>query len=93
MKAKKLIEILLTFNPNADVTTTFSEDILVSYIDANGKYTKENTPIIFIEPFDCTFCKAYDSCKQQLNTKNNKDNNIKCELINNESIKRNISIY
>lgn len=52
MKAKKLIEILLTFNPNADVTTTFSEDILVSYIDANGKYTKENTPIVFIEPSD-----------------------------------------
>ena len=52
MKAKKLIEILLTFNPNADVTTTFSEDILVSYIDADGKYNKENTPIVFIEPSD-----------------------------------------
>lgn len=52
MKAGQLIEILSTYNPDADVTTTFSEDILISYIDANGKYTKENTPIVFIEPSD-----------------------------------------
>lgn len=52
MKAEKLIKILSSFNQNADVTTTFSEDILISYIDADGKYTKENTPIIFIEPSD-----------------------------------------
>lgn len=49
MKCDKLIETLKNYNPNADVTTPYSEDICISYIDDDGKYDKHTTPIIFIE--------------------------------------------
>ena len=36
MKVNKLIEILKTFNHSADITTSISEDITISYITGGG---------------------------------------------------------
>ena len=48
---------LKAYNQDADCTLTTSEDITISYIDDDGKYTKKNTPIVFIEPMDkCPEC-------------------------------------
>ena len=55
-----MIESLKGYNQDADITLTTSEDITLSYIcrdkDENI-LTKENTPIVFIEPTDeCPQC-------------------------------------
>ena len=66
MKVNKLIELLQAFNPNANVTTSISEDIALSYITGGGRnqeYDRTNTPIIFIEPVDCLCCRNYDNCE------------------------------
>ena len=52
MKNKELIEKLKEFNLEADVTTPFSEDICIGYIDDDEKYNEKTTPIVFIEPCD-----------------------------------------
>lgn len=41
MKVKELIKELKEFNPNADVTLTTSEDIILSYIDWGGQIMKK----------------------------------------------------
>ena len=60
MKIRKLIELLRTYNQEADITLTTSEDICISYIckDPNGNpLTKETTMQCFIEPMDqCPEC-------------------------------------
>ena len=60
MKIKKLIELLKTYNQDADITLTTSEDITVSYIckDTNGNpLSKETTMQCFIEGMDnCPEC-------------------------------------
>ena len=60
MKISKFIELLKTYNQNADITLTYSEDITLSYICKDKDYndlTKEDTPIVFIEPVDeCPQC-------------------------------------
>ena len=66
MKVKNLIKQLQSFNPNANVTTSISEDIALSYITGGGRnqeYAQTNTPIIFIEPVDCLCCHNYDNCE------------------------------
>ena len=57
MKINEFIELLKGFNQDADITLTDSETITLSYVDNNGKYTKKDTPIVFIEPEDwCNKC-------------------------------------
>lgn len=55
-----MIELLSTYNQDADITLTTSEDITVSYIckDLNGEpLTKKETMQCFIEPMDsCPEC-------------------------------------
>lgn len=51
MKVRELIDELKTYNPNAEVTTPYSETIELSFISING-YDKSNTPIVFIEQRD-----------------------------------------
>lgn len=51
MKVKDLIEQLKMFNPNADVSLTTSEDILISYISENNA-TPLTTLQLFIEGCD-----------------------------------------
>ena len=66
MKNYKLIELLQAFNPNANVTTSISEDIALSYITGGGRnqeYDKKDTPVIFIEPVYCLCCHNYDNCE------------------------------
>lgn len=46
MKVRELIEELKTYNPDAEITTPFSETIGLSYISDKGK---ENAEIVFIE--------------------------------------------
>lgn len=48
MIVSELIEQLKSYNPNAEVTTTYSETIELAYVDANGEHTKEDTPIVFV---------------------------------------------
>lgn len=83
MKCSKLIEALKEYNPDADVTTPYSEDICIGYIDNEEEYDKHTTPIIFIEGCDeyleCTseyiheendilWCEHYDRpCKDKTN--------------------------
>lgn len=63
MKVSKLIEILSSFNQDADITTSIAEDIAISYVTGNDEYTEKNTPQLFIEPVDCLCCHNYDTCK------------------------------
>ena len=52
MKIKDLITELKTYNPEAEVTTPYSEDIMLSYISEDfegNKLTKETTRVVFIE--------------------------------------------
>lgn len=57
MKNSILIDKLKGFNPDADVTLTTSEDILISYISGDEKYDKSNAPIVFILGVDsCPEC-------------------------------------
>ena len=61
MKVKKLIELLQSYNQDADITLTNSEDITVSYICKDPNTGKELTPQTtkqcFIEPTDsCPEC-------------------------------------
>ena len=49
MIVKELIDELKKYNPNAEITTPYSETIELSYIDSNNEYTRENTPLVFIE--------------------------------------------
>lgn len=56
MKCSELIKELQEFNPDANVTTPYSEDICLSYI-AEGGADKRTTKIIFIEWADeCPSC-------------------------------------
>ena len=60
MKNKQLIEILKGFNPEADVSLTTCEEIVVSYVCTNGA-TKETTKQIFIEEENtCESCFFHD---------------------------------
>ena len=52
MLVQELVDILKEYNPNAEITLTYSEDIVISFIDCDGCYTKSNTPFVFIEPVD-----------------------------------------
>ena len=52
MMVSDLIDELKHFNPYAEITLTYSEDILLSYVDRGGQYNKRTTPIVFIEPCD-----------------------------------------
>ena len=57
MKNEDLINQLKEYNPNAEVTTPYSEDIVLAYIDCDGQCDKSNTPLIFIEWADsCPTC-------------------------------------
>ena len=57
MKIEDFIELLKKYNPEAEITLTISEDITLSYIDADGKYTPKDTPFVFVEPMDsCPTC-------------------------------------
>jgi len=56
MKINHLISILKTYNQEANITLTTSEDITVSYICEDPKTKRELTPQttrqVFIEPKD-----------------------------------------
>ena len=55
LQVNRLIEELRKYNPNADVSLTSSEDIVISYIsrDLDGSYlTPETTMQLFIEEYD-----------------------------------------
>ena len=55
IKVTDLIDELKRYNPNADVTLTFSEDITLSYIckDIDGnELMPSDTMQVFIEPTD-----------------------------------------
>lgn len=61
MLVRDFIKELSSFNPDAEITLTNSEDICLSYIceDRNtGKeLTKETTSLVFVEPKDiCPMC-------------------------------------
>lgn len=60
LQVNRLIEELKKYNPNADVSLTSSEDIVISYIsrDLDGKHlTPETTMQLFIEGSDeCPTC-------------------------------------
>ena len=64
MKINKLIDKLKNYNPNASITLTTSEDIILSYIceDSDGnKLNEKTTPLVFIEGCDaCQRCEHYD---------------------------------
>lgn len=76
MKVSKLIEFLQSYNPDADITLTTSEDIMLSYVSKdvnNNVLTKDTTTQVFIEGIDAcvecvhqyteamkTMCSAYD---------------------------------
>lgn len=60
MKVKKLIAELKTFNQEADISLTTSEDICLSYITENGA-DPTTTKQVFIEPCDaCKTCNFYE---------------------------------
>lgn len=60
MKVRELIQRLLEYNQDAEITTVFSEDITLAFIytGENGEiFSKQSTPIVFIEPADsCPSC-------------------------------------
>lgn len=60
MKVRELVQRLLEYNQDADISTSFSEDITLGFIFTNndGKvFTKRTTPYVFIEPADsCPSC-------------------------------------
>ena len=59
LKVKELIKQLKTFNQEADVSLTTSEDIVISYINENNA-TPQTTKQLFIEPSDdCKTCNYY----------------------------------
>ena len=70
MKISKLINELSTFNQDADVTLTTSEDITLSFIfknmDTGEILTKKTTRQVFIEPCDqCPECtNLYYDCEE-----------------------------
>lgn len=57
MMVKELIKELERFNPNAEITTPYSETIELSYISEGGA-DEMNTPIVFIEMRDYCFGKS-----------------------------------
>lgn len=48
MKVSELIKELQTYNPDAEITTPYSETIELSYI-SEGEVDKSNTKVVFIE--------------------------------------------
>lgn len=48
MIVSELIEQLKSYNPDAEVTTTYSETIELGYVDCDGRYTERDTPIVFV---------------------------------------------
>lgn len=50
MKVEELIDELKTYNPDAEVTTPYSETIELSFIDIGGG--KSDTPVVFVEQRD-----------------------------------------
>ena len=52
MKVKNLIKELKEYNPEADITLTTSETIILSYISEDEGETKKTTKQIFIEGDD-----------------------------------------
>lgn len=52
MKVRQLIKILMDYNMDAEVTTSCSETVEVSYVWMNGQYDESNTPIVFIDGCD-----------------------------------------
>ena len=82
MKMDKLITLLKQYNPSAEVTTPTSEDICISYIDQDGKFTEKTTPQVFIEPSDiCPLCIWHDEDYCNYHT-DNCDFIIGCEAFN-----------
>ena len=56
LKINELITHLNEYNPDADITLTTSEDIILSYIGQGGA-NKQTTTQVFIEPCDiCYTC-------------------------------------
>ena len=49
----------MDYNMDAEVTTSYSESIEVSYIDMNGQYDKSSTPVVFIDGCDIEEDTAY----------------------------------
>lgn len=51
MNVVELMEELKKYNPNAEVTTPYSETISVGYVASveDETFTPENTPFVFIE--------------------------------------------
>lgn len=60
MKVRELIQKLLNYNQDADISTSFSEDITLGFIFTNNdgdEFTEKTTPYVFIEPADsCPDC-------------------------------------
>ena len=52
MIVSELIDELKEYNPDAEITTPYSETICLAWIYDNGKYDKSNTPFVFIEQAD-----------------------------------------
>lgn len=55
MNVRELIENLLLYNLDAEVCTSHSESIEIGYIDESTigeTFTRENTPIVFIDGCD-----------------------------------------
>ncbi|MBP5421691.1 MAG: hypothetical protein J6Y78_04515 [Paludibacteraceae bacterium] len=48
MIVSELIEELKRYNPDAEVTTTYSETIELGFMDGDGEYSKEDTPLVFV---------------------------------------------
>ena len=59
MKVRELVKWLMDYNMDAEVTTSYSETIEVSYIDMNGQYDKSSTPVVFIDGCDIEEDTAY----------------------------------
>ena len=49
MNVQELIDELKSYNPQAEVTTPYSETICLGYIDDEGRYDKKTTKLVFIE--------------------------------------------
>ena len=61
MKVSELIDSLKKFNPDADITTPYSEDICLGWIykdpETGDELTKQSTMQVFIEQTDsCPTC-------------------------------------
>lgn len=48
MKVSELIDELKNYNSDAEITTTYSETIELGFIDGDGEYSKEDTPLVFV---------------------------------------------